>query len=357
MIAGKRMLPKERVAAALSGKKPDRLPIMVANSNTFICQYYGLTVEQFLTDADLCAQGNIDFTEEFGIDYNLCVNGYILYGCGPELGCRWRFADPDFPGFMAGPLQSPKDLPQIKVPSAPSGYFAHYLEVIGKVNEALGDRYHLSVSILGPFAVGCFLRGIQEALMDTLANPDFLKRYMEVCTELSIYFGRQILGTGLKTPILNEIFLSPSMIGPETFNNLIAPYDRLVQEALGPENAPNSLAAFMGRPRDPRSRKAGAGLYKAFFSGVSSVAELAEVLSLKMDGMPLPVAVSGLKLDSGSGPEIIEYLRPKLDFMVKEKGLYPSILLASVQAPSKEKAREMAGKILMIRKMRDEYQL
>ena len=82
------MTPKERVATALSGGRPDKLPIMVANSNTFICQYYGMTVEQFLGDAELCIKGNADFTMEFEIDYNLCVNGYILYGCGPEMGCE-----------------------------------------------------------------------------------------------------------------------------------------------------------------------------------------------------------------------------------------------------------------------------
>ena len=43
----KKMTPRERVAAAIGGKRPDKLPIMVANSNTFICQYYGISVEDF----------------------------------------------------------------------------------------------------------------------------------------------------------------------------------------------------------------------------------------------------------------------------------------------------------------------
>jgi hypothetical protein len=42
-----KMTPRERVAATIGGKKPDKLPIMVANSNTFICQYYGGSVEDF----------------------------------------------------------------------------------------------------------------------------------------------------------------------------------------------------------------------------------------------------------------------------------------------------------------------
>lgn len=74
------MTPRERIAKAMKSEKPDKLPIMVANFNTFICRYYGMTVEQFLSDPDLCTEGNIRFIEEFETDYNLCVNGYILYG-------------------------------------------------------------------------------------------------------------------------------------------------------------------------------------------------------------------------------------------------------------------------------------
>jgi len=351
------MTPRERVAKALKGEKPDKLPIMVANSNTFICQYYGMTVREFLTDPDLCTEGNIRFTEEFEIDYNLCVNGYILYGCGLELGCEWKYAGNDFPGFVKGPLQRKEDLERINVPSKPSGHFAHYLEVIRRINAALGDRHHISVSILGPFAVGCFFRGIQEALLDTIDDRGFFNHYMEKCTAFSIYFGQQILATGLKNPILNEIFLTPEMIRPDTYHELIAPYDRLVQEALGPENAPNSLAAFMGQPNDLESQKAGRKLYKAFFSGVDSVEQLKEIMAHRLPGMPFPASISGIFLDSKPDEEILDYLRSILDYLVKDLGLYPSILLVSVQAESAEKAEAIARKIKKIQALRDDYKL
>lgn len=349
------MLPRERVARALKGEKPDKLPIMVANSNSFICQYYGISVRQFLTDSDLCTEGNIRFTEEFGIDYNLCVNGYILYGCGPELGCEWKYAGTDFPGFTKGPLNNPEDLENLHIPNNPSGYFAHYLEVIQKLNKAIGDRYHLSVSIIGPFAVGCFFRGIETALLDTIQNPEFFHRYMEKCTEFSIYFGKHILSTGLKNPILNEIFLTPQMIRPDSYHALIYPYDLKVQKILGPDNAPNSLAAFMGKPKDPESQLIGKKLYDAFFNGVDDINMLKEIIEHRMPGMPFPASISGSFLNSKSEKEIITYLRSVLDILVKDLGLYPSILLASVQAESPDKSKLLANKIKKIREFRDEY--
>jgi len=351
------MTPRERVALATRGQKPDKLPIMVANSNTFICQYYGMSVEEFLTDPQLCTEGNIKFTREFAVDYNLCVNGYILYGCGPELGVEWKFVGDNFPGFVNGPLKSEEDLSRIEVPSEPSGYFKQYLEVMRRLNQAIGQEYHLSVSILGPFAVACFLRGIEEALKDTLVNRDFARKYLKVCTDLSVYFGKQILATGLGNPILNEIFLTPQMIRPDVFHELIAPFDQEVQRRLEPGKAPNSLAAFMGQPHDPESQKGGASLYKAFFGVGESIESIKAAINFRLPGMPFPASISGRALNSWSSREIVDYLKEALDFLVKGQGLYPSITLVSVQAESRENALDIAEKMNAVKALRDEYEL
>ena len=67
--------PRERVWKAIHGHEPNRLPILVANSNTFICQYYGISVEDFLLKPDICADGNVRFIKEFEVDYCITVNG------------------------------------------------------------------------------------------------------------------------------------------------------------------------------------------------------------------------------------------------------------------------------------------
>ena len=180
---------------------------------------------------------------------------------------------------------------------------------------------------------------------------------MEFCTELSVFFGECILATGLRNPILNEIFLTPQMIRPDTFHELIAPYDREVQRRLGPENAPNSLAAFMGQPNDRESQKGAAALYKAFFGIEASVASLKASMAYRLPGMPFPASISGRVLNSWNSARILAYLREALDFLVKQEGLYPSITLVSVQAESKHKAFEIADKIRAIQDLRDEYRL
>ena len=147
------MTPRERVSRAMRGVKPDKLPSVVMNSNTFMCQYYGISVEEYVTNPKTCAELNINFIKEFEVDCDIVATGYILYGAGPELGVEWEFAGNNFPGNTGGPIKSESDLKKMQVPEAPSGYFKTYLEAITLINEALGDTHHLKASFLGPFSV------------------------------------------------------------------------------------------------------------------------------------------------------------------------------------------------------------
>lgn len=351
------MTPKERVACSMKREMPDKLPIVVINSNTFMCMYYGISVEEYVSSPEKCADVNIKFIEEFEVDCDLFPTGYILYGCGPEMGVKWEFAGNNFPGFTDVPIKSETDLESYQIPTEPSGYFKNYLETIKTVNETLGATYHLTASILGPFTTACFLHGVEPTLVDTIINPEFFKKLMKLCAKISVYFGESILATGLRTPILNEIFLSPGMINPDSFHRIIAPYDHEVQCLLGPENAPNSFA-FMGKPNNPESQQISSSLYDAFF-GVGESLDAIKTATKEdaSPGFPFPAAISGRALDTWDIDRILEFLKTCLDFLVKEKGFYPSISLSSVQADSPEKASALATKMKAIKAFRDEYSL
>ena len=347
--------PLERVSRCIHGIKPDKLPTVVINSNTFMCLYYGASVEDYLTKPDLCADVNIKFIKEFQVDCNIVATGYILYGAGPELGVKWEFAGNNFPGFVEVPIKSEADLDKIKVPPEPSGYFKNYLEAIKLINEAVGHTHHLKASFLGPFSLVCFLRGIEDTLIDMIMNPVFFKKCMRLCSEISVFLAKSLLSTGLRYPILNEIFLSPGMMNPDTYHSLVAPYDVEVQRRIGPEVASNSFA-FMGLPNDKESQEIDASLFKAFFGVGESIEAIREATRYRAPGFPFPAAISGRALNSWDKEKIISFLREALDYLNGE-GIYPSITFASVQADTVEKAYDIAKKMKAINAFRDQYEL
>lgn len=350
------MTPRERVSRSIRGLKPDKLPIVVINSNTFMCQYYGVSVEDYVSKPAVCADVNINFIKEFGVDCDLIATGYILYGAGTELGVKWEFAGNNFPGNVEGPLKSEADLNNFKIPTEPEGYFKNYLETIKRITMTLGDTHHLKASFLGPFSLGCFLRGIEETLIDMVMNPSFFKSLMRLCSEISVFLGKNLLRTGLRYPILNEIFLSPGFMSPDSYHSSVAPYILDVQRRVGPEVASNSFA-FMGVPNDPASQKIDASLFVAFFGVGESLEDIKKGVYYRSPGFPYPAAVSGRALNNWDVDRIISFLQNALDYLVREEGIYPSISLSSVQAENKDIAKDIAKKIRAINAFRDEYEL
>jgi len=342
---------------AAAGKRPDKLPLFAAAANSFICSRYRLSISDYLENAGACAQATMDFIQEYELDSCVIASGYIFYGCGPEMGVEWRFTAGEFPGFGQGPLRSKADLDMFRAPRKPSGYFKRYLEIVAKVSAALGGDHHLIANILGPFATACFLRGIENTLIDSAADKPFFSSYMAISAELSAYFGRQVLSTGVPFTTLNEIFLTPQMISPSVYHELIAPWDRMVLEKLKPHSVRDTMGAFMGRPEDPESQKDGRALYRAFFGVNDSIEDIENAFRLAPPGMPFPLAVSGRMLDSWEADRIVGFLDQAVDFLVRQHGVYPSLTLISVQASTPEKARDISRKLKIIRGFRDGLRL
>jgi len=341
----------------MAGQKPDKLPLLTSASNSFICHRYGLSVKDYLTRPKECARAHVAFARDFHLDYLVVGTGYIWYGCGPEMGMEWRFAGEEFPGFVKGPVARPADLEKIEVPRRPSGYFATFLEVNRLVNEALGDQVRLTTSVLGPFSMACFLRGIQETMLDLIRDPGFFQACLAKAVDLSEYIGRQVLATGLEKPILNEIFVSPEMIRPDDYHRLIAPAIAEVQARLGADKVPNGMGAFMGSPGDPESQKGGRALFNAFFGAKESLAAIRQAVAFSMPGWPFPASLSGRALAAWEIDRILSFLGEALDFLVREEGLYPSISLVAVLAHSSQEAEEMARKMRAIHEFRNNYRL
>jgi len=224
------------------------------------------------------------------------------------------------------------------------------------INEVLGDTHHLKASFLGPFSLLCFLRGIENTLIDMIVNPDFFKKCMKLCVEMSVFLAKNLLSTGLRYPILNEIFLSAGIMNPDSYHTLVAPYDVEVQRRIGPEVASNNFT-FMGLPNDKESQKIDLSLFKAFFGVGESMEAIKGATFYRVPGFPFPAAISGRALNSWDIKKILSFLTDALNYLIIDQGIYPSITLGSVQSDTIENACDIANKMKAVNAFRDEYNL
>lgn len=339
------MSPNERINKILCQERPDRLPVMLGPTNEFVCHYYDITPEEYCSNAGACSTAFIRLFRDFGVDSAVIAPGYIFYGCGPEMGVDWQFADGYFPGFRKGPIDSEKDIDKIIVPKEPLGYFKNYLEALYRVRNELKDQYHCVANILGPFGIACFLRGVENTLLDTMMNPNFFNAYMQKSTDLCIFFGKKIIETGIPNTILNEIFLTPQMMRPDMYHKMVRPFDEKAQANLGEKNTPNVMGSFMGKYNDKASQDGGKLLYNSFFGLDITIETLENAIEFNLPGRPFPLCISGQIFDEWETGNILSFFKEALNFLVQKKGFYPAINIASMMAHSKKDAADKAEKL------------
>ena len=332
------LTPKERIQKVMKGERPDILPLTVINSNSFICSYYDLPIQSFLTEPARCAECYGRFIDDFQVDGLGVATSYILYGCGPELGVEWTPSEGQFPAPHNGPLRTEQDVENFEIPAKPSGYFSNYLSVLDRIADRYGETHQINGIILAPFTVACFLRGMQNTMLDTINNKSFYHKYMELAVNVSTYLGGKIIEIENIHPVMIDIFVSPEMISPETYFDMVDGYSKDVQTRLTPEKAPNSMGVFMGKKGDREFQRTMAEFYRAFYGISESVESIKKVMANSIPGYPFPISISGRALAFWETDRVINFIDQASSFLIKEANIYPSISLASVQAETKEKA-------------------
>ena len=90
--------------------------------------------------------------------------------------------------------------------------------------------------VRGPFCIATHLRGVQNILMDTILNPDFIHRFMQFLVESQKHWTRArntFLQTELKTcKLYNDEIDAPS-ISPNVYKELIFPYEKELSDHYG----------------------------------------------------------------------------------------------------------------------------
>ena len=345
----------ERYGAVMRQEPPDKIPIRIGNYNMFICNYYGMTVRQYVDNPALNAETFVRFVTKFGFDSVKAGLGYILYGCGPELGPEWKFVEGDFPACISGVIDEPDDTQKFDIPDAPTGYFKNFIEINQRVKEAIGNEISLGISILGPFSCVSFLRGYDQIMMDMLLDKPFFTKMMKLGEDVALFIGKNCMSLNLHYTNLLEIFLVPGVINPESYHDLIAPHIDAVLEKLGSERVSNSYASFMGKKGDTKSQQEGKFLSDYYFGTGESLAAIKAASKYMIPGFPRLVSLSGRALVAWPTHQILSFLREGLDYYLKERGEYPSINLISIQASNRGESEMIADKLLAIADFRDSY--
>jgi len=162
-----------------------------------------------------------------------CVMPY--FGVDQEaaaLGCEinWGSLD-EMPIATTHPYANPEDIsiPDNLLELPP---LRAVLEAIGLLRRTLGERVAIVGKVMGPWTLSYHLNGVQQFLMDTILDPDKVRRFLDVLREVSIRFGVAQIREGADLLCLAD-HATGDLVSPECYRDFLMPVHREMIPELG----------------------------------------------------------------------------------------------------------------------------
>ena len=200
-MAAESMTPKERFQAALTGQPVDRpcSASITSVANFELMDLVGAHFPEANTDPGPMAELAASAHDLMGFDSVMPIFGIAQEATA--LGCVVDFSDP-------GNLPTPQTAPWADRDAEihlPDGYPDSFLEdqyvkcaldAIRLLKEHFGDKVMILGKVMGPWTLSYHVYNVQEFLMDTIADPDRVRKSLDTLSEVPILFAKAQLEAG-----------------------------------------------------------------------------------------------------------------------------------------------------------------
>jgi uroporphyrinogen decarboxylase len=225
----------ERIAAALKGERPDRVPVMLHNF-MMAAREAGHTMKAFREDPAKLAGSFIQAVETYGYDGVLVdMDTATLAGA---LGVPLELPE-DEPALCRGALLSSlAEVDRLEPPDvARDPRVQAWLEGVRLLVRHLGREVYVRGNCdQAPFSLASMLRGAAEWMMDLTdeANHERVERLLDHCAEAGLQFVRLMAATGAHMVSGGDSPAGPDLVSPKIYRAFAQPWEkRLVDEAHG----------------------------------------------------------------------------------------------------------------------------
>jgi len=225
---GHGMTSLERTWARLDGKPVDQLPalpIFMTYAGNLIGQRY----DDFCRDHRILVEGNLAMVERYGIDLvSCCCQPFSeAADCGAEL----EYYDNQPPACRNHLLKEPTDLLTLKRPDPHGGgLMTERIKAIELFNERLGGTHPIQGWVEGPMAQASDLRGINDIMLETVTEPEFVLDLMDWVTDMEIEFAQAQIAAGANLIGIGDA--AASLVNPNYYADEVAPREKKIVDAI-----------------------------------------------------------------------------------------------------------------------------
>ena len=226
------MTSRERFAAMLNHKAPDRMPVYPL-VNSISRQSLGITYEEWTKDINKCAEAIIRTTDELELDCLCTLVDLSVEAAdfGQELlYFTDKAACPD-PAHRVVPTEGDYDkIPRID--PAKGKRMSEHVELCRKLVKARGKDKPVVAFVFGPLGIVSMLRGQQEMFMDLYTAPDEVKKGVEIVSDVLCDWIDQLCATGIDAVMFDTLYASRSIMSAEMWDEFEGVYMTRIAERV-----------------------------------------------------------------------------------------------------------------------------
>jgi uroporphyrinogen decarboxylase len=211
----------ERIQAAVSFGKPDRVPV-IAQVFGHAAVLAGVPIGEYVRDGELLARCQLQALARYGYDavFALMDTSVETEALGSRLACR---AD-SYPYVEQYALADAWELDRLAVPDpALSGRMPELLKAARILRREVGDEVLIVGCVLGPMTLATQLMGAEKALFCAADEPEQFGRVLDFAAEVVVSFGLAQLAAGVHLPMVFDPAASPAVIPPQFFREFELP--------------------------------------------------------------------------------------------------------------------------------------
>ena len=217
------MTSLQRVATALSGGQPDRVPVTTLTISRALQEIGGPRPEDVMNNPQIMAEAKLAANKRYGDD--IVVAG--LDGCFVEakaMGAESRIAAHMPIVSENRRVKSWADVVQLQTPAPDE--FSRMKAVLGEAEALLkevGQHTAVAVIVSGPFSTAGNLMGPENLARAMLEEPAQVHRLLEKVTDYSLQYHRAFAGKA-HALVLLEPMTATELISPAHYKEFVFPY-------------------------------------------------------------------------------------------------------------------------------------
>jgi MtaA/CmuA family methyltransferase len=232
----------QRIRAALQGRAPDRVPVMLHNF-LMAARESGFSQRRFREDAAAIAASFIRAVETYGYDGVLVDVDTVT--TAEALGVQVDHPE-DQPARWAGPaiasLDAVKDLPPPDLAGSPR--VRVWLDAVRRLKSHFGDEVYVRGNCdQAAFSLASMMRGPAEWMMDLVdaSSREPAHALLAYCAEAAASFLRLMAATGADMVSNGDSPAGPDLVSPAFYAEFAQPYERRLAAAAHGLGLPYAL--------------------------------------------------------------------------------------------------------------------